>query len=402
MSSLLFLLKYSYRNLWRVPKRTLIMVLSLSIGTGFIIWNLTLATSGSKEVMKEFLSQYSGAYHITHQDYYSRKNFKEFNNYKTLSDDEIGDPGLFEESSRRVTAPVFISGDKKTLGVLMTGIEVDRELKLSTLHKSVTVGGFLSPSGHKEIIIGKKLSERLGVSIGQEVAVIGQALDGSVANDLLKVVGLLDFGGGDLEESLAFTQFSTAQEFMVMDPTRYHQRVSFDVDRETVPRVPGLAATSWHDLLPEISVSIRFIDKFTWVVSVIIVMVISLGLSNTLMITFFEREQEFQSMSIIGAKASWITKSLLIEVFLMGLISVIFGTLLGFLLTTISHHYPINILIFTDGKPLIMGGMEIQPLIRLYQVDAYFWQVPLLILFFLGLTMVYPLARVIHRSRHAV
>jgi putative ABC transport system permease protein len=402
MSSFLFLLKYSYRNLWRVPKRTLIMVLSLSIGTGFIIWNLTLATSGSKEVMKEFLSQYSGVYHVTHEEYYNRKNFKEFNNYKTLSDAEIKDPQIFEKSSRRVTAPVFISGEKKTLGVLMTGIEVDRELKLSTLHKSVTTGSFLSPLGNKQIIIGKKLSERLGVTIGQEVAVIGQALDGSVANDLLTVVGLLDFGGGDLEESLAFTQFNTAQEFMVMDPERYHQRVSFDVDREDVPKLQGLVATSWNDLLPEISVSIRFIDKFTWIVSVIIVMVISLGLSNTLMITFFEREQEFQSMSIIGAKASWITKSLLIEVFIMGLISVVFGTIIGFILTKISNLYPINILIFTDGKPLIMGGMEIQPLIKLYQVDAYFWQVPLLILFFLGLTMIYPLARVIHRSRHAV
>ena len=35
------------------------------------------------------------------------------------------------------------------------------------------------------------------VEVGDEVAIIGQALDGSVANDLMIVVGMLDFGGGD-------------------------------------------------------------------------------------------------------------------------------------------------------------------------------------------------------------
>lgn len=402
MKGLGFLFKFSYRNLWRAPKRTFIMLLSLSLGTGFIIWDLNFANSGSKEVMKEFLTQYAGQYHITNPGYYDPDNRKEFDNYKTITDDQIENKALFEKSTRRVTAPVFVSGEKKTLGVLLTGLEVNKEKKLSTLANAVTVGKFLDPAGDKEIILGKRLAERINVKIGEEVAVIGQALDGSVANDLMKVVGLLDFGGGDLEESLAFTQISTAQVLMSMDPTQYHQRVNFDMEHDELPVLKNVAVTNWTEILPEIGVSVKFIDNFTWVVSFIIVMVLSLGLSNTLMITFFEREKEFQSLNIIGAKASWVTVSLMIEVFLLGTVAIFFGAIIGHIITTYCYYYPVNIQLFTGGKPIIMGGMIIQPLVRLYPVMQYYWQVPLLIYFFLSTTMIYPLIRVVRRSKNAI
>ena len=251
-------------------------------------------------------------------------------------------------------------------------------------------------------MIGKRLAEKINAKIGDEVAIIGQALDGSVANELLKVVGYLNFGGGDLEESLTFTQLKTAQALMVVPEGYYHQRVSFDVNSDLPAPRKDIAITSWHEILPEISISIRFIDNFTWIVSLIIVTVISLGLSNTLMITFFEREQEFQTLNIIGAKSSWVTKSLLIEVFIMGTLAVSLGALLGYILTYLCYIYPVDILIFTGGKPLMMGGMVIQPLVRLYSVAKFYWQVPLMIYFFLGLTMIYPMIKVIRRSRNAI
>ncbi|MES2528049.1 MAG: FtsX-like permease family protein [Bdellovibrionota bacterium] len=402
MRSFLFLLKFSYRNLWRAPKRTMIMVLSLSLAAGFIIWDLNFANSGSKEVMKEFLSQYAGRYQLTHPDYYEVANSKLFDNYKVMTDEQVTDKSLFATSTRRVTAPVFLSGEKKTLGVLMTGIEVDSELRLARLKDTVTKGEFLSPAGNKEIILGKRLAERLDVKIGGEVAVIGQALDGSVANDLYQVRGFLDFGGGDLEDTLAFTQITSARELLVMGPGQYHQLVQFDMSHETLPKIEGLRAWSWKELIPEISVSIGFVDNFTWIVSVIIVLVISLGLANTLIITFFEREKEFDALNVLGAKASWVAWSLLLEVTMLGIVSMILGCLVGHAATTFCSYYPVNLELFTNGKAIIMGGMTIKPLVKFYPVAQYYWQVPLMMFFFLALSMIYPLIRVMKRRKNAV
>lgn len=402
MRAFLFLVKFSYRNLWRAPKRTMIMVLSLSLAAGFIIWDLNFANSGSKEVMKEFLSQYAGRYQLTHPDYYEVANSKLFNNYKIMSDEDVTDKNLFATSTRRITAPVFLSGDKKTLGVLMTGIDVNDELRLTKLSDAVATGSFLSADGSKEIILGKRLAERLDVKIGGEVAVIGQALDGSVANDLYTVRGFLDFGGGDLEDTLAFTQISSARELLVMDPEKYHQLVQFDMSHENLPVIPGLRAWSWKELIPEIGVSVSFVDNFTWIVSIIIVMVISLGLANTLVITFFEREKEFEALNVLGAKASWVAWSLLLEVTFLGIFSMILGVLIGHAATTFCSYYPINLEMFTGGKAIIMGGMTIKPLVKFYPVAQYYWQVPLMMFFFLAMSMIYPMIRVMKRSKNAV
>jgi len=402
MRGFFYLVKFSYRNLFRAPKRTFIMILSLSLGCGFIIWDLNFAKSGSTEIMKDFLSQYAGQYHISNKHYYTEKNKKEFNIFKTMSDDDIEDKSLILKSTKRVNAPVFISGEKKTLGVLLTGIEVLKEKKLSSLYKVVTVGRFLDDKNEKEIVLGKSLAQKINIGIGEEVAIIGQAVDGSIANDLYKVVGLLDFGGGDLEDSLAFTQIHSAQELLSLPENKYHQRVSFDMETEELPVLKNLAVTHWSMLLPEIGVSMKFVDNFTWIVSIIIVVVVSLGLSNTLMITFFEREQEFTCLNIIGAKASWITWSLMVEVFIMGTIAVVLGAFLGFVATSYCNYQPINIELFTGGKPIIMGGMTLKPLVRIYSVSQYYWKVPLMIYFFLSLTMIYPLSRVIGRSKNAV
>lgn len=402
MRSLLFLLKFAYRNLWRSPKRTFIMLLSLSLGTGFIIWDLNFANSGSKEIMKEFLAQYAGIYQVTHPDYYDRINRRKFSIFKTITDNDVEDKNLLKVSTRRVTAPVFLSGTKKTLGVLLTGLDVQNELKLTTLKNSLSTGRFLAPNSSKEIIMGKKLAQRIDAKIGDEIVAIGQATDGSVANDLFTLVGLLDFGGGDLEEALAFTQLGSAQEFLALPAAHYHQLVNFDLTTESRPELRKLKVTDWTEILPEVGVSVKFIDNFTWVVSVIIVLVISLGLANSLMVTFFEREEEFQSLNIIGAKASWITVALMFEVFLMGSIAIFIGTFIGHLYTTYCYYVPINLELFTGGKAIIMGGMSIRPLVRIYPVSEYYWKVPLMIYFFLATTMIYPLVRVVRRSRHAV
>ncbi|MGE3610904.1 MAG: ABC transporter permease [Bacteriovoracaceae bacterium] len=396
-----FLLKYSYRNLWRSPKRTLIMVLSLALGSAYIIWVLNFANSGSKEIMNEFLTQYAGNYQIVHPDYYENDKRK-FNNFKTINDDLIPDKTLFEKSCQRVTAPVFISGEKKTLGVLLTGIEVEKEKLLTTLPKAIQQGNFLSSSNSNQIVLGKRLAERIDIKIGDEVALIGQALDGSIANEIMQVVGLLDFGGGDFEETLAFTDINSLRIFLAMNPNSYHQRVSFDMKREIPESFPLAKIVKWTEILPEISVSIRFIDNFTWLVSIIVVLVISLGLANTILITFFEREKEFYALNIIGARSSWIGKSLFLEIFMMGTLSLGLGIILGLLATTYFSYHPINIQMFTGGKPIIMGGMQIQPLVKFYPVTKYFWQVPLLIYTFLALTMIYPLFRVMKRSKYAI
>jgi putative ABC transport system permease protein len=401
MSRWLFLIKFSWRNLGRQPLRTLIMALGLCFGTGYIIFALNFSASGSKEIVNDFLAQYTGDHQLVAPGYYPDLDKKKFDPQKTLNEDNFKN---FDRTryTQRITLPVFLSTPKKTQGTLLTGLVPSQELRLSNVTKALSQGRFLSDEGRNELLLGEKLARKIGVTIGGEVAGISQGLDGSAAVDLFTVVGLMNFGGGDMEEYVAFTSLASTQEFGAFPTGGFHQWVSFGSYLSKTPTAPeGTELVPWHVILPEINGSIRFIDIFTWIVAVIIVVVISLGMGNTLMITFLERQKEFYSLNVIGARSSWIAVSLAFEVLFLGIIGIGTGVLLGFLVTTLFHYYPISLKVFTGGKAIMMGGMAIIPKIRLSHYSHYYWQAPLLVFSFLSLSLILPINRIIQRSRRA-
>jgi putative ABC transport system permease protein len=401
MNSKLFLLKYSLRNLQRNPKRTIILLLSLAFTTAYVIWVLNFSTSGSREIMKDLLKQYAGRYQITHHEYYL-ENKKTFNFYKTISDSDLNgmDTSLY---SKRISVPILVSGKKKTLGSLMYGLDVTQEKKLSNVHSMVKTGRYLKAGNNKEIVLGKKLAQKIEANIGDQVALIGGAYDGSVANDLFTVVGYLDFGGGDLEESASFTTIESARELTAIPDNNFHQLVNFSQDMENLPKVNlPLKGHSWKDLLVEIFVSMDFMDKFTWIISMILVIVMCLGISNTLMITFLEREKEFLTLNVIGAPNKWVVQSLFYEVGIFGFIAISLGTILGYLLTLYFNANPINLGLFTGGKSIMVGGIAIIPKVRIESVPEYYINAPVMVATFLALSMLYPLLKLTKRNSNAV
>ncbi len=401
MSSQRFLLKFSRRNLGRHPLRTVIMALGLAFGTGYIIFALNFSASGSKEIVSDFLAQYFGVHQIVAPKYYPDLDKKKFDFSYTISDRLVAHlPSA--HYAKRITLPVFLSGPRKTLGTLLTGLSPTHELKLSRVNKALSQGRFISDDGINEILLGEKLARKLGVKLGEEVAIFGQAIDGSVANDLFTVVGLMNFGGGDMEENLAFTNIHSARTLAVIPPDHFHQYISFaPMGTPTPAALQGTEVVPWHSILPEIAGSINFIDIFTWIVAVIIVVVISLGMGNTLMITFLERQKEFYSLNVIGVRSNWIALSLAIEVVMLGVLGIGSGVILGNLVTTFFHYNPISLQLFTGGKPIMMGGMAIIPKVRLWHFHQYSWQAPLLVFFFLTLSLIFPIHRIIQRSRRA-
>lgn len=280
---------------------------------------------------------------------------------------------------------------------MITGIDPELEKNLNNLSQTIKSGEFLPGKDFHEIIIGRRLAKKLKVSLGEEVALVGQAFDGSFANELFKVVGIFDFGGGDREEKIAFIGLEAARSFYVIPDELYHTRAIFS---ETPPLVNGakLKTHHWEELVPEVALSIRFIDNFTKIISFILVIVICLGLSNSLMITFIERNKELRTLNILGTHHFKIIGILGIEVLTLSFFSLLSGLLLGHLATLYFNINPLDIKLFTGGKAIIMGGMQLHPMIRFYPQKEYYLFVPLLIMFFISLSFMVPLKTVLKRN----
>ncbi|MDH5762873.1 MAG: FtsX-like permease family protein [Nitrospinota bacterium] len=83
------------------------------------------------------------------------------------------------------------------------------------LERSVIAGRV--PSGPKEMLVGYKLAEALGLQLDDFVTLLGQNFDGGMATDNYKVVGFVRFGLAAMDKKMALIDLTDAQQTFYME-----------------------------------------------------------------------------------------------------------------------------------------------------------------------------------------
>ena len=87
----------------------------------------------------------------------------------------------------RIETGALLSVGNRTSGALIVGVEAEAERATSTVAGMVKEGTFLGPvkgADARPIVLGKGLAQRLRAKLGDEITLLGQAADGSIAAEL--------------------------------------------------------------------------------------------------------------------------------------------------------------------------------------------------------------------------
>jgi hypothetical protein len=85
--------------------------------------------------------------------------------------------------------------------VLVVGIDPEREARVSTIKSIVREGAYLAQDDYAQALIGELLTHNLKVGIGDELTILGQGRDGSVAATVLTVKGIYKSGQDGFDRS---------------------------------------------------------------------------------------------------------------------------------------------------------------------------------------------------------
>jgi putative ABC transport system permease protein len=83
------------------------------------------------------------------------------------------------------------------------------------LEKSVIAG--VIPSHSKEMLVGYKLADALGLQLGDTVTLLGQNFDGGMATDNYLVSGFVKFGLASMDKKMALIDLADAQQTFYME-----------------------------------------------------------------------------------------------------------------------------------------------------------------------------------------
>ena len=323
------LVQLAWRNLWRNRRRTVITLLALSLGVTGIVTLQSYRESAFAQMLQSITTQLVGHIQIHGRGY---QESPEIGNV-------VADPVTIEaavrgvlpgvEPERRVLGAGLVGTADTAAGAMVMGVQPAR----ATFE--VKKGAGLSDTPHAEAVLGLELAAQLGVDVGGEVVLVGQAADGSVANDRYTVVGLADAGTFELNATAVFLHIVDAQAFFGLGEGVHQLVLRLPTEDEdlSIPLaatraaldLTTLEALSWSEMLPELQSTLRLKRKGQHSIDVIVFLIVGLGVLNTMTMSVFERTREIGVMLALGTRPRRVLALIVTEALLQGVLGLAIG-----------------------------------------------------------------------------
>lgn len=326
--------KMAWRNLWRNPRRTIVTAGAMTLALLVMILFTGLAEGFLVDMEESMLELEIGDIQIHHSEYRDDPSI-----YNTVEGADIVMANLVDRgypAAGRLLGGGLVAGDGTSAGASLRGIDLDRDSTVVQISMHTTSGAWLSADDPMGVVLGRRIAKTLDVKPGDELIALAQAADGSMANELFQVRGILAGISDDTDRSAVFMLDSTFRDFFSMPDgvhqilVRRPQVIELEAATEEVRAIaPGLDARSWRELLPTIA---SYLDSARAAMSVMFVVVyiaIAILILNAMLMAVFERIREFGVLKALGVEPRQVVAVILLESGIQTLLALAAGVLLS-------------------------------------------------------------------------
>ena len=245
-------------------------------------------------------------------------------------------PGVKEVTPRIAFAGMVSVGDE-TVFAMLTGVDPERELKVCPRRTSALTRGRWLKAGEAESALGMELAAGLHAEPGARTAIISSDVDGVMnAADTTLVAHLAALTQG--EKKLLLLPLALAQEILRMPGrvTELAVRVErLDEVEEVALRLstalgPDYEVHTWKSFATFVKDIQENQNRALDVITSIFLVIILMGIMNTLLMSVLERVREIGTMMAVGAKRRQVLTLFVIEALLLGASGSLLGTGLGY------------------------------------------------------------------------
>ncbi len=364
----MLILKLAFRNILRNRRRSLLTLMSM--GGGFFLLCLTLSMSeGSySNIINIFTQDHTGHVQIHKGNYLERPSL-----YKTIDHADALISELEQDETvigvaPRIYGPSLAYGKNKTFPAQVIGIDPQREAKTTRLENKVKNGSYLtnklSEDGYFPAMIGYSLAKNLQLTLGDELVLISQGIDGSIANDIFEITAIVG-DASSYERMNVYIGLSAMREFLSMqvgEKSQVHelaiilasqsQAKAFALKTQQQLGNSDLSVQPWQVVESSFYNSMQADKKGSYVSMGIIIFIVSIGVLNTILMGTLERTREFGVLKAIGTRPLAVFNLIMLESFVLAIVSCLIGLVLAL---------PVCIWLASSGipmpEPIDMGGI---------------------------------------------
>ncbi|NCG20515.1 MAG: FtsX-like permease family protein [Rhodobacterales bacterium] len=385
----------AWRNLRRNSRRTSVTVGAMTFGLWVMILYSGLVGGMMAGMEKDILDFDLGDAQIHAADYLDDPSlYSRIDNVGALLK-KLDDAGLV--STPTLTAGGLGASGEASAGVSIRGVDVARNKAALRINERVAAGEWLDDAKPKDVVIGYRLARILGAEPGSELLMLTQGTDGSMANDLYNIRGVLSSVAEGIDRSGVLMTEAAFRELMVM-PTGAHGIVvrrpvamPMGVFEATVKEIGGDHDTqTWRELIPLVAQMVDTAKVTIYLVFGIVYIAIGILILNAMLMAVFERIREFGVLKAIGVSPWSVFSMIVVESVLQTAIAVAIGVTLSLPFAWYLQTYGLAVASLSGTS---MMGMVMQP-VWMGQFNAESFLGPITVLsVIVGGAIIYPAAK---------
>jgi len=259
--------------------------------------------------------------------------------------------------SSRVISTGMITSPTTASGVKIYGINPASEVTQIRLNEYVREGAYFETGKENEILIGEKLAKKLKVKLKSKVVLTFTNTEAEIISGAFRIGGLYRSKNISLDEVNVYVQQEHLRELLELKPSESNEIAILVKDEEQLEAIKNYSRTvvskgkieDWKELSPELGMIIESFNLYTYIISGIILLALTFGIINTMLMSVLERIRELGMLMAIGLNKSKIFIMIMLETFYLTVIGCPIGLLVGWLTVTVLGKTGINLSMFSEG-----------------------------------------------------
>ena len=284
--------KLAVRNLLRNRWRSGLTLAGVAVAVGLMVWTLAFYEGWIDAMVRGATAVETGQVQVQTAGWADNPRiYESFPLTPGMLDTVAAVPGVAAVSPR-IEAYGLVGNERRSQVTHLVGVDPEREARATPVTDGLREGRWLSPGPApegepREVVLGADLATQLRAAPGDSLVVFLEAADGSLGNDVLRVVGTVRTGNNETDRSAAWLNLADAQRLTALDG-RVHELLVRTGDlaaaRETAASIAGalharlgappegsgvpegtLVVRPWQDILPSIDRMIRVFRRLVLV-----------------------------------------------------------------------------------------------------------------------------------------
>lgn len=454
----------SWKNVWRNRIRSLVVIIAFTLGIFGGVYMVAFFYGMMDSRIKLAIGNESSHIQVHNPSYLENNELKYTIDDVSKAVSEIEKIPEVRSVSPRIKVTGMASTSGNASGVMINGIDVERERQVTGIAESIVKNGgsFFGEKGRKPIVIGEKLArtlklsyyelrsedlEKLGESkkhrevlpalttlmdknfrsetdfdlaldehlgeyeaervsfrikeaaikyrLNRKIVLSFQALDGNIAYDAFRVVGVYKTGNSSFDGLNLYVRNSDIASVATLGPDQANQIAillhTVEDDKKVADKVsgilPGTMVQTWDEIMPEAAMYSGAMNYYLFIFLTIILLALGFGIVNTMLMAVLERIKELGMLMAVGMNKTRVFIMIMLETIFLALTGAMIGTALAYLLVWWSGSVGVDLSsLYQEGLEAFGFSAKVYPIIGL---DAFI-QILLLVILTGILASIYP------------